>query len=113
MIYLDNGATSYPKPRGMVAAMEECIIKYCGNPGRSGHFMSMKTGEEVYHARRNVAKIFGIEQADRIVFTKVFGEFVRANGAMWAVRPMGSYEFAEDYRSEIMRRLFPWTEAGR
>ena len=70
MIYLDNGATSYPKPRGMVAAMEECIIKYCGNPGRSGHFMSMKTGEEVYHARRNVAKIFGIEQADRIVFTK-------------------------------------------
>ena len=70
MIYLDNGATSYPKPRGMVAAMEECIIKYCGNPGRSGHFMSMKTGEEVYHARRTVAKIFGIEQADRIVFTK-------------------------------------------
>ena len=70
MIYLDNGATSYPKPRGMVAAMEECIIKYCGNPGRSGHFMSMKTGEEVYHARRNVAKIFSIEQADRIVFTK-------------------------------------------
>lgn len=70
MIYLDNGATSYPKPRGMVAAMEECIIKYCGNPGRSGHFMSMKTGEEVYHARRIVAKIFGIEQADRIVFTK-------------------------------------------
>ena len=70
MIYLDNGATSYPKPRGMVAAMEECIIKYCGNPGRSGHFMSMKTGEEVYHERRNVAKIFGIEQADRIVFTK-------------------------------------------
>ena len=65
MIYLDNGATSYPKPRGMVAAMEECIIKYCGNPGRSGHFMSMKTGEEVYHARRNVAKIFGIGRQNR------------------------------------------------
>ena len=54
-----------------------------------------------------------IDPADRIVFTKVFGEFVRANGAMWAVRPMGSYEFAEDYRSEIMRQRFPWTEAGR
>lgn len=70
MIYLDNGATSYPKPRGMMLAMEECILKYCGNPGRSGHFMSMKTGEEVYHARRNVAKLFGIEKAERIVFTK-------------------------------------------
>lgn len=70
MIYLDNGATSYPKPRGMVAAMEECILKYCGNPGRSGHYMSMKTGEEVYHARRKIAELFGVEQAERLIFTK-------------------------------------------
>lgn len=70
MIYLDNAATSYPKPRGMVAAMEECILKYCGNPGRSGHSMSMRTGEEVYHARRKIARLFNIEQAERLVFTK-------------------------------------------
>lgn len=70
MIYLDNSATSYPKPKGMVAAMEECILKYCGNPGRSGHFMSMKTGEEVYHARRKIAELFNIEQAERLIFTK-------------------------------------------
>ena len=70
MIYLDNAATSYPKPRGMVAAMEECILKYCGNPGRSGHSMSMRTGEEVYHARKKVAGLFGISRAERLVFTK-------------------------------------------
>lgn len=70
MIYLDNAATSYPKPRGMVAAMEECILKYCGNPGRSGHSMSMKTGEEVYHARRKIASLFGIKQPERLVFTQ-------------------------------------------
>ncbi len=70
MIYLDNGATSYPKPRVMLAAMEECILKYCGNPGRSGHLMSLKTGEEVYHARRKIAELFKIEQAERLVFTK-------------------------------------------
>ena len=70
MIYLDNAATSYPTPRGMVAAMEECILKYCGNPGRSGHSMSMKTGEEVYHARRKIASLFGIKQPERLVFTQ-------------------------------------------
>ena len=70
MIYLDNAATSYPKPRGMVAAIEECILKYCGNPGRSGHSMSMKTGEEVYHARRKIASLFGIKQPERLVFTQ-------------------------------------------
>lgn len=70
MIYLDNGATSYPKPRVMTAAMEECMLRYCGNPGRSGHQMSMKTGEEVYRARRKIAHFFQIEKAEQIVFTK-------------------------------------------
>lgn len=70
MIYLDNGATSFPKPRGMVAAMEECIMNYCGNPGRSGHEMSMRTGKAVFHARQNVADLFHIREGDRLLFTK-------------------------------------------
>lgn len=70
MIYLDNGATSFPKPKGMVAAMEECILKYCGNPGRSGHDMSLKTGEKVYRARQAVADFFHIESGERLIFTK-------------------------------------------
>lgn len=70
MIYLDNGATSFPKPRGMVAAMEECMLRYCGNPGRSGHHMSMKTGEEVFHARQAVAELFHIRDGSRLLFTK-------------------------------------------
>lgn len=70
MIYLDNGATSFPKPKGMLQAMEECMTKYCGNPGRSGHVMSMKTGEKVYQARRQVAEFLGIDDGERLLFTK-------------------------------------------
>lgn len=70
MIYLDNGATSFPKPRGMMAEMEDCMLNYCGNPGRSGHYMSMRTGEEVYRARKDVAGLFGIEDPSRLIFTK-------------------------------------------
>lgn len=70
MIYLDNGATSFPKPRGMVAAMEECMMQYCGNPGRSGHAMSLKTGEAVYRARRSVAELLHTDHGDRVIFTK-------------------------------------------
>lgn len=70
MIYLDNGATSFPKPKEMIVAMKECMAKYCGNPGRSGHAMSLRTGEEVYHARRKVAGLFGIKNGERLVFTK-------------------------------------------
>ncbi|MFR7989043.1 MAG: aminotransferase class V-fold PLP-dependent enzyme [Anaerovoracaceae bacterium] len=70
MIYLDNGATSFPKPRGMTAEMEDCIVNYCGNPGRSGHYMSMKTGEAVYQARKDTARLFGIKDPARLIFTK-------------------------------------------
>lgn len=69
MIYFDNGATSFPKVPGMSRVMKECIDRYCGNPGRSGHAMSVKTGEEVYRARKSVAKVFGIKDPGRLVFT--------------------------------------------
>ena len=69
MIYLDNGATSFPKPPGMVETMAYCMKTYCGNPGRSGHRMSIKTGEEVYKARKTVAGVFNIKRAERVVFT--------------------------------------------
>ncbi|HVI39795.1 MAG TPA: aminotransferase class V-fold PLP-dependent enzyme [Anaerovoracaceae bacterium] len=69
MIYLDNGATSFPKPNGMLRVMYECMRDYCGNPGRSGHQMSMKTGEEIYKARNEIGRLFHIEDCSRIVFT--------------------------------------------
>lgn len=69
MIYLDNGATSFPKPKGMLRAMYECMRDYCGNPGRSGHRMSIKTGEEIYKARNQLGKLFHIEDCSRIIFT--------------------------------------------
>lgn len=69
MIYLDNGATSFPKPKAMIDSMSRCMLDYCGNPGRSGHFMSMKTGDEIYKARKNLAKLFNIGNPGRIIFT--------------------------------------------
>jgi cysteine desulfurase/selenocysteine lyase len=69
MIYLDNGATSFPKPKGMLHAMHECIQTYCGNPGRSGHRMSMRTGEEIYKVRKDLGTLLHIDDSSRIIFT--------------------------------------------
>ena len=69
MIYLDNAATTFPKPASMVRAMDACILGYCGNPGRSGHDMSMKTGEEVYRTRKEIGELFCIRDCSRIIFT--------------------------------------------
>ncbi len=70
MIYLDSAATSFPKPSGMYGVMEECLKYYCGNPGRSGHSFSLKTGEKIYETRKVVADFFHIKNPERVIFTK-------------------------------------------
>ena len=70
MIYLDNGATSFPKPRQVMEAVGDAMMNYCANPGRSSHFMAARTAHEIYKARVSLAALFGIEDAGRIVFTK-------------------------------------------
>ena len=69
MIYLDNAATSFPKPRACVRAMEDCMLHYCGNPSRSGHAMSMKTGAKVFEARASAARFLGAEDPASVIFT--------------------------------------------
>ena len=70
MIYFDHGATSYPKPKGVIEEMERCMRYYCGNPGRSGHTMSMMMGEKIYETRKIVSKLLGIGNPSRIIFTR-------------------------------------------
>lgn len=69
MIYLDNAATSFPKPKCMLIEMERCLSEYCGNPGRSGHGLSIRSGQRVFETRNEIAKLFGVQDASRIIFT--------------------------------------------
>lgn len=59
MIYLDNGATSWPKPLQVRRAFCTALEKYGANPGRSGHALSRKTAEAVYRVRKKAADFFG------------------------------------------------------
>lgn len=68
MIYLDNAATTFPKPVCMGSEISKCINKYCGNPGRSSHLMAIKSAEKVYEARELLAKMFGSD-IERVIFT--------------------------------------------
>ncbi len=70
MIYLDHAATSFPKPAGMIREMEDCMKYYCGNPGRSGHRMSLIMGEKIYFTRKQIAKLIGANDPSKIIFTK-------------------------------------------
>ena len=70
MIYFDNSATTWPKPDRVYRGVYEFMKKYGANPGRGGHFMSNKASEIVYECREVAAKLLGVEDCSKIIFTK-------------------------------------------
>lgn len=68
-IYLDHAATSWPKPAPVVQAIVDHYAVAGGNPGRSGHRMSVEAARLVTRTREAVAELLGAPDASRIAFT--------------------------------------------
>ncbi len=67
MIYLDHGATSFPKPQCVARAVNRALFT-CANPGRGGHQAAMAAAKVVYNCRERAGKLFGCEP-EQVVFT--------------------------------------------
>lgn len=68
MIYLDNAATSFPKPPQVLRAASGVMAKLGANPGRSGHSMSLAAGRVVMRCREALAALLHTDDPERIVF---------------------------------------------
>ncbi|MHB8137839.1 MAG: aminotransferase class V-fold PLP-dependent enzyme [Smithellaceae bacterium] len=69
-VYLDNAATSFPKPEGVLAAMMAYQQNIGASPGRSGHGLSIDAGRIVYETRERLARLFNVDDPLRIALTK-------------------------------------------
>jgi cysteine desulfurase family protein len=68
VIYLDNAATSYPKPEAVYRGMEAFARTSGGNPGRAGHRLAVEAEAMIDDTRRLAALLFGAPRPERIVF---------------------------------------------
>ena len=68
MIYMDNGATSWPKPKNVRTAINEALDN-AGNPGRGTHSYTVWSAMKLNEVRQKLAKLFHIKDAQRIAFT--------------------------------------------
>jgi len=68
-IYLDNAATSHPKPETVYQAVNEVLRNIGANPGRSGHRLSLKAEYYLTQTRESLARLLDIPDPKRIVFT--------------------------------------------
>lgn len=69
MIYLDNAATSFPKPSRVQDEVLRAICEYGGNPGRGAHRLSLAAARCVYDCREAVSELLGLRAPEHIVFT--------------------------------------------
>ncbi len=69
MIYLDHAATSWPKPLEVFEAMSNFMENAGGNPGRSGHRLSVAAARTVFQTREAIAELFHATDPMRVIFT--------------------------------------------
>ena len=68
MIYLDNAATTFPKPAAVLRGMVETYAEVGVSPGRGNHDLATKAGDLVDAARARVARFFGAPDPTRVIF---------------------------------------------
>jgi cysteine desulfurase family protein len=68
IVYLDNAATTFPKPKGVLEQATSAYARFGVNPARSGYDLCMVAGELVYETRKTLASFFGGEKPERLVF---------------------------------------------
>lgn len=69
-MYLDNAATSFPKPESVYAAVMHAMREVGASPGRGGYRRSLEAGRILFQARETVAGFFSILDSSRIIFTQ-------------------------------------------
>lgn len=69
LIFLDNGATSFPKPEEVYTFMDQFYRNFGVNPGRSGYDLCMETGELVEETRKMLTDFFNGKDPNRLCFS--------------------------------------------
>jgi len=68
-VYLDNSATSWPKPPGVLQAINNYLNEYGASPGRSGHKFALRAAREVFETRELIAGLFNARSSERVIFS--------------------------------------------
>lgn len=102
MIYLDNSATSYPKPKIVVQSVFEAYNKFGGNSGRGAYDMALKTTEQIYLCRKKLAEMFGVPSVENVIIT--YNCTTALNMAIKGLAKAGSHFIISDLEHNAVLR---------
>ena len=68
-VYLDNGSTSFPKPKIVIDSIYNYMTNVGGNPGRANHSNALESNRTVYMAREEICNLFNYNKPENVIFT--------------------------------------------
>lgn len=111
MIYLDNAATTSPKPEIVVRAVNKALRQYSANPGRGGHTPSVSAAQAVYDVRKAVQDFFRVPTEENVIFTSGCTESL--NTVIKGVLKQGDHVVISTLEhNAVLRPLYKLKERG-
>jgi cysteine desulfurase family protein len=108
MIYLDNAASTWPKPGRVIEAMTDVISHYAANPGRGTHRLARQASESINQTRIALAALLGIRQPVRLSF---FMNATQAlNQAIKGFLKTGDHVITSRFEHNSVLRPLAWLE---
>lgn len=102
MIYLDNAATSFPKPPEVIKEVVHCMSDYCGNPGRGSHKLALAAAEKIYDCRVSLCDLFSAPAPENVVFCQNATHAL--NVAILSLAREGAHFICSDIEHNSVRR---------
>lgn len=110
MIYLDNAATTRPKPPGVAEAVAAAMASY-GNCGRGVHDGALSAARTVYGVRQQLADLFSCPRADHVAFTP--NSTMALNIAISGLLGPGDHVISTDLEhNSVLRPLYRLRQQG-
>ncbi|UNC93723.1 aminotransferase class V-fold PLP-dependent enzyme [Candidatus Contubernalis alkaliaceticus] len=111
MIYLDNAATTWPKPESVYQAVLNFMRETGANPGRGGHRASVRAGKIIEDTRKKMARLFNVKNSNRVIFT--FNATHSINLALKGLLNKGDHVIATALEhNSTLRPLFKLMQKG-
>ncbi len=112
MIYLDNSATTFIKPKEVIKAVSESLLHYSANPGRSGHKASIRVAFKVEEVREKIAKHFNVSSGQNVVFTLNCTQALNT-AILGSVKQGGHIICTENEHNSVLRPLEHLRQKGQ
>ena len=105
MIYLDNASTTNKKPLCVKLAVKKALSKkYCANPGRSSHNLSINAGNVIYETRELLNNFFGGNGASNVALTSGCTEALNL-AILGTVKKGGNVVYTTNEHNSVARPL--------